>query len=423
MTRRFLFLQGPHGPFFADLARALRRAGAEVERVLLNRGDRLFWPGHLPYRWFDGAAADWPDWIARRLDGGITDLVLYGDTRPVHTAAVAAAEARGITVHVFEEGYLRPWWVTYERGGANGRSPLAALSVDEMRGALDRPRQDPVEAPEGWGALHRHMAYGAAYHAAILTGGPCPPAHREVPVAREAWLHARRLIRLPFEAVARRTATRALLRQAAPYHLVLLQLDHDANFRAHGPFPGTEAFLDAVFHGFAAGAPPHHRLVLKAHPLEDGRVPLRPLIRGLARRHGIEGRTHFLPGGKLGRLLDGARTAITVNSTAAQQALWRGLPVKAFGEAVYTRPEFVSVQPLPAFLADPSAPDRAAYLDFRRFLLLTSQLPGSFYAARGRRQLCRNLPDLMLDPETAYARAMARGGAAAGRQHLSARTC
>jgi hypothetical protein len=31
--RRFLFLQGPHGPFFAQLGRLLRRSGAEVRRV------------------------------------------------------------------------------------------------------------------------------------------------------------------------------------------------------------------------------------------------------------------------------------------------------------------------------------------------------------------------------------------------------
>ena len=28
--------------------------------------------------------------------------------------AIALARARGITVHVFEEGYLRPYWVTYD---------------------------------------------------------------------------------------------------------------------------------------------------------------------------------------------------------------------------------------------------------------------------------------------------------------------
>lgn len=32
-VRNFLFLQGPHGPFFHNLATMLRKAGADVSRV------------------------------------------------------------------------------------------------------------------------------------------------------------------------------------------------------------------------------------------------------------------------------------------------------------------------------------------------------------------------------------------------------
>lgn len=106
--RRFLFLQGPHGPFFHRLGRMLRAAGAEVWRVGFNRGDRASWPltaSFIPYR---GSAAEWPDRFRSLIaEKSITDLVLYGDTRPVHAAAVRIAREAGLTVHVFEEGYLR----------------------------------------------------------------------------------------------------------------------------------------------------------------------------------------------------------------------------------------------------------------------------------------------------------------------------
>jgi len=52
----------------------------------------------------------------------VTDIVLYGDTRPIHAQAVEIANKLGLSVHVFEEGYMRPYWVTYERGGTNGNS-------------------------------------------------------------------------------------------------------------------------------------------------------------------------------------------------------------------------------------------------------------------------------------------------------------
>ncbi|WP_441294118.1 capsular polysaccharide export protein, LipB/KpsS family, partial [Bordetella pertussis] len=39
--------------------------------------------------------------------------------------AVALARASGVRVHVFEEGYFRPHWVTLERGGVNGFRAIA----------------------------------------------------------------------------------------------------------------------------------------------------------------------------------------------------------------------------------------------------------------------------------------------------------
>ncbi len=419
MPRRFLFLQGPHGPFFAALGQMLRKAGADVWRVGFNAADRVFWPGpgFIPHR--EGPEA-WPDHFIRILaDKSITDLVLYGDTRPIHAAAVAEAKRRGLVVHVFEEGYLRPWWVTYERGGANGHSRLMTLSVAEMRAAIETLSAELIDPPAHWGELTHHIFYGAAYHAVILFAnhryrGFRP--HRALSVEKEALLHARRLVALPWYALEWRLVEARVFRSGAPYHLVLLQLEHDASFLNHGPFASNAAFIATVIEGFAEGAPRHHHLVFKAHPLEDGRVPLKALIEKAAERHNIAERVHFIRGGKLGRLLDHARSAITVNSTAGQQALWRGLPLRVFGRAVYDKPEFVSRQPLHEFFANPIRPDLAAYRDYRRFLLESSQIPGGFYSARGRRQLLRQVVDLMLAPLDPY-EALLRG-TAAPRLHL-----
>ena len=97
-----------------------------------------------------------------------------------------------------------------------------------------------------------------------------------------------------------------------PYHLALLQLEHDANFQAHSPFASLADFLGEAISGFAKGAPSHHHLVFKAHPLDDGRVNLARMIRQIADDHALSARVHFVRGGKLARLLDHATTAITV---------------------------------------------------------------------------------------------------------------
>jgi capsular polysaccharide export protein len=404
-NRRFLFLQGPHGPWFHRLGGLLRAAGAEVWRVGFNLGDRVFWPGP-GYIAFKGPQDCWPGTCTALFDlHRITDLVLYGDTRGIHAEAVAIARTRGITVHVFEEGYLRPYWITYERGGSNGHSRLMGLDVPAMQAALAKVDLDLPDTPATWGDMRQHMFWGAIYHGFVALGFRTYRnfrPHRAQTVGQEFLLYLKQFLLMPFHRLERRIATSRIRKGGFPYHLAILQLEHDASFQDHSPFASMTEFLALVIAGFSKGAAPHHHLVFKAHPLEDGRVPLAREIRRLAEEHGLTGRVHFLRGGKLAELLNEARSAVTVNSTAGQQALWRGLPLRSFGAAVYAKPEFVSSRPLDEFFAKPERPDTRAYRDYRRFLLETSQVVGGYYSARGRRALLRQVADMILSPDDPY---------------------
>jgi len=418
--RVFLFLQGPHGPFFHGLGRLIRRTGAQAWRVGFNAGDRAFWPDGKTYIPFRDPPGAWPDRCAALIaEKGVTDLVLYGDTRPIHAEAIAIARASGLTIHVFEEGYMRPYWVTYERDGSNGNSKLMQMSVDSMRKALSHADADTALPPASWGDTRQHIFYGALYHGCVMllnSGYRAFRPHRALSVRQEFRLYLKRLLLMPVQAIERRIATLRVRHGGFPYHLALLQLEHDASFQAHSPFSTMTEFLEAVIEGFAQGAPRHHHLVVKAHPLEDGRSPIRRELRRLAREHGIADRVHFVRGGKLAQLLDETVSAVTVNSTAGQQVLWRGVPLKTFGAAVYAKPEFVSEKPLRAFFAQPERPDRRAYADFRRYLLETSQVAGGFYSASGRRQLLRQAIDMMLNSDDPYD--ALKSGTAAPRQQL-----
>lgn len=144
--------------------------------------------------------------------------------------------------------------------------------------------------------------------------------------------------------------------------------------------------------------------MFKTHPLDDGRDKLKHHIRASAKKLGVSERVDFIQGGKLGVLLDSATGAITINSTAAQQALWRSLPVRAIGNSVFKKDQLVSRQPLADFFEKPTHPDRAAYIDYRRFLLQTSQVAGGYYTAQGRAALTRQLLDMILAEHGPYQR-------------------
>jgi capsular polysaccharide export protein len=404
--RRFLMLQGPHGPFLAALAERLTGLGHDVWRAAFNRGDEVFWFDKARLIPCPGTPEAWPGHLSAILARhAITDLVLYGDTRPIHAQAVVQGRAAGLRIHVFEEGYLRPYWITYERDGANGNSRLMHLGIPDMAAALGNTPTDAPRPPARWGEMAHHVAYGALYHFFVMAANRAYPAfrpHRALSVMQEFRLSVLRLLRLPLDAGLRRVRQGRIQRAGFPYHVGLLQLDHDASFRSHSAFGSTAAFIELCARAFARGAAVDHHLVFKAHPLDDGRVPCAQAVAMAAQRHGLTGRLHYLPAGKLGALLDGAVSAVTVNSTSAQQVLWRGLPLKALGRAVYCKTGLVSRQPLARFFAAPDAPDPKACAIFRQYLLLTSQVPGGYYSARGRRLALGRVVALMLAPHDPY---------------------
>ncbi len=408
-SRVFLMLQGPHGPFFRQLAGMLTQTGAEVRRVAFNSADEAEWAGAGPLDRFNAPEDTFDEWLDQRLTAyGVTDIVLYGDTRPVHRIALMIARRRGIRTHCLEEGYVRPSWVTYEREGNNGNSPLMAISLPAMAkciGSCSKPEQ---EVPATWGDSRQHMWHSAKYHLRCLLPNRRYGqfrGHRALPLFQEVAIYGRRIALAPWTRLRRGIREWLLLRSSKTFHLALLQLSFDASVQVHSDYNSTAEFIEDVIDAFAEGAGPEDYLVLKAHPFEDGREKLRKTIRVLAADLGVGDRVIFIDGGKkLASLLDRARSAITVNSTAAQQALWRGLPVAALGRAIYKKPGLVSEQTLAGFLRHPRRPDLRSYWRFRQFLMETSQIAGSYYSEAGRQRLLGSLPARMLDTVDAYER-------------------
>lgn len=404
--RVFLLLQGPHGPFFDRLGKTLRASGAEVWRCGFNVGDEYFWSDKSHYIAHDGAQDEWPAHLQRILtEKGVTDIVLYGDVRFIHATAIEIATEHGLHVHVFEEGYLRPYWISYERGGSNGNSKLMQIPLAEMKRVLCDSLNETRRPPAHWGDMRHHKFYGAFYHFLLMVANgkyKNYKGHRSIPVFEEFRLNLQRFILGPLNNIALRFKWRRVSRSGLPFTLVLMQLEHDSNFLGHSPFKTNAEFVETVVAAFAKNAPSHHLLIFKAHPLEDGRSGNPSAIRKAAARHGISDRVDYLYGGKLAELLSQARSVVTVNSTSAQQALWRHLPVKSLGRAVYAKPGIVSDQSLDEFFWQPTFPDPAAYRVLRDYLLQTSQVPGGFYSERSRAHTLRIVSDMLLAPDDPY---------------------
>ncbi len=406
--RTVLFLQGPPGPFFKRLAQQLEALGARTLRVRINAGDFCDSIGQrsISYR---GTFTRWPDWLrdlGRRHR--ITDVVLYGDCRPYHRVAIDVLKRQGARIHVFEEGYIRPRWITYERDGVNGHSklvslPLERIDVDKVA-AAPAPEERSISEPM-WPYIRKGLRYYTCNFLGVFAY-PFYRTHRAQGLIEEAWTWTLRWPILPWVKANAQRLANELIAAGKPYHLVLLQLSGDFQLRAHSPFNSISEFIDLCIRAYANSGV-QEKLVFKNHPLDAGHVNLRQIIRDSACAHGVEDRCVFVDGGKLAPLLTLAKSVTAVNTTSCQQTIMRGIPTRILGKAVYNHRGLVSGQPLEAFFRDPAAPDVEQYAIFQKFLLLTCQVNGGFYTPDGIALAVRNVARRMLrdrDPLFDYVR-------------------
>ena len=385
----FLLLQGPHGPFFMMLAQGLRAQGHDVLRININGGDKVDWQG--PATDYRGTFRDWPlffdDFVAEH---GVTDLVLYGDCRPYHRSAHGMARLRGLYVHVMEEGYIRPDFMTLQDDGVNGNSTLPLdpeWYLDEAR-RVPRYNADLPAVPSTFRARARNtMRHGLAA-AGMRLYFPFYRTHRPHSFLLESAAWAAKLL-------ARKRHARQSEKEWArvgdmPYFTLPLQLNSDYQLRIHSPFGNMRAALRFVIKSFALHAPDNVALVVKRHPLDAGLVGWERLTRKLARQYGVNDRVFYLADYDIAELVHGSLGVVTVNSTVGTLALNEGRPVMVLGHAVYKVPGMVHVGGLDDFWSSRRPPDRTIYDAFRAVLADRCLIRGGLLSEEGLEMLVRN---------------------------------
>lgn len=380
--RTFLFLQGLASPFFAELARTLIARGHRVRRVNISLGDEVFW--RLPATNYRGSLANWREFLAGYLSGEtVTDIVLFGDCRPYHRVAISLATHRRIQVHVCEEGYIRPNWITVEQGGVNGYSTLPRDPAAIRALAAELP--DPVEESFG-GSFARRAAWDVSYNLANIVGRPVYLGYRRhrpnhVLVEYAGWL--KQLVgRKRAVSQAEAEAGRALAHPGG-YYLVPLQLDSDYQIRVHSQYAVLAEFLDEVFASFAKHAPPEPELLVKVHPLDNGLIDRATQVREIAAKHGIAGRVRCIKGGHLPTLLERTLGVVVVNSTVGLTAIEVGCPTVALGASIYDVKGLSFQDGLDRFWRELTPPEKDLFWAFRKVVIHRTQVNGGFFCKAG----------------------------------------
>jgi capsular polysaccharide export protein len=383
LKQSFLFLQGVATPFFSRLADALAADGHGVQRINFCAGDAMYWRGK-PARRFNGTLEELPAYledICRRER--ITDIVLFGERRPVHRPAIELAQRESLRVHAFDEGYIRPNWLTLERRGAGAAAlPRDAAWYLEANGALPQAGEGRRVRP----SLFARAMHDMAYHAANVANPFAFPryrTHRPYVCAVEYAGWANRYARFPWRKRRDQRAIRALIESSLPFYLLPLQLNADAQIKHRSPFSGMPEVIEQVLRSFAARAAGGARLLIKNHPLDTGLVNYPRLIRRLARALDIAGRVEYVETGDLAAILQHARGVVTVNSSMGFSAIQHRRSTKTLGTAIYDLPRLTCQCVLDDFWRERTAPDLALAQAFRNVVIHATQVNGDFYTARG----------------------------------------
>jgi capsular polysaccharide export protein len=372
----FLVLQGNATPFFSELTSALKASGHHVRRVAFNGGDVAFSSDAI---WFRGRPDDLPVYFDDLMRREKPDaIILFGDCRPVHRPAIEIAQARNISIWVFEEGYLRPGWITLEPHGVNGFSALPRDAAGiRARGA----------AP--WPALHynphpdflRRAYYDVSYHVLRLAMKPLFP-HARFHAAVDPFVEYAGWIRDMAKHLAQKTPVGNV--PSGRFMLVPMQMEGDYQLRIHSPFDGMGQALDRILDSFAAQAPGDLSLLVRRHPLDPRLTDWEGMVAARARTLGVADRVHFMPDGPLETVLDSCVGVVTVNSTVGLLALRRKKPVKILGEAIYDVDGLTFAGGLDRFWHEASVPDAELLDRFCRMLVQEVLVEGDFFTPEGR---------------------------------------
>jgi capsular polysaccharide export protein len=379
--KKIVLLQGPVGGYFRYLHERLEQAGFKVRRLVFNGGDIVFALGSK-FELVRPQETSYEQAIEEIIHGWPADaVILFGDERPIHRAARQAARHAGVPVYCLEEGYLRPDYVTFELGGNNANSPLLAT--------FD-PDATPPEVPKVPALPASTIAMARAailYFGALRLSRPFFPRyqhHRERRLRSEFRYWTRSLWR---RLMAQRHDRRFTAGLAAPEHppffVVALQVHDDMQLIRHGRSWSTRSFLEAVLQSFRRAAPADCHLVIKAHPLDVGYGHHKKNLRYLVEENDLGGRVVFLQSGPLLPVVRHARGLVTVNSTAGIAALECGVPVLAFGNALYhargLAERYRDERDIDAFWVDPPTVDTDRAQRFNAHVRLHALVPGSFY--------------------------------------------
>ncbi|MED7835645.1 capsule biosynthesis protein [Campylobacter coli] len=371
-----LLLQGPVGTFFHRLAIKMKKNKTKVFKLNFNGGDFLFYPSGKRCKCDEKDLENFYEnfFKEKKIDA----IVMYNDCRLIHAKAIKVAKELGIGIWIFEEGYLRPYCITFEKDGVNANSSLPRDKNFYLPCNIST-KESIKEIPGGF----KFMAFSAFlywFFSFLLAPFFNNKLHHRTLYPFEFLFWFRSLYRKYLYKFTEKKLNQKIYSLEKKYFLAILQVYNDTQIKHHYK-KSIEEFIEELILSFANHARAKSYLIFKHHPMDRGYRNYSKLINGLSQKYHVEGRIFYVHDTYLPTLLKNALGCITINSTVGLSAILEGCPTKVCGNAFYNFEGLAYPKKLQFFWREAHAykPNPSLVLNFKNYLLNTNQFNGNFY--------------------------------------------
>ncbi|EIM0861954.1 capsule biosynthesis protein [Campylobacter coli] len=371
-----LLLQGPVGTFFHRLAIKMKKNKTKVFKLNFNGGDFLFYPNGKRCKCDEKDLENFYEnfFKEKKIDA----IVMYNDCRLIHAKAIKVAKELGIGIWIFEEGYLRPYCITFEKDGVNANSSLPRDKNFYLSCNIST-KESIKEIPGGF----KFMAFSAFLYwlfSFLLAPFFNNKLHHRTLFPFEFLFWFRSLYRKYLYKLTEKKLNQKIYSLEKKYFLAILQVYNDTQIKHHYR-KSIEEFIEELILSFANHARAKSYLVFKHHPMDRGYRNYSKLINELSQKYHVEGRIFYVHDTYLPTLLKNALGCITINSTVGLSAILEGCPTKVCGNAFYNFEGLAYPKKLQFFWREAHAykPNPSLVINFKNYLLNTNQFNGNFY--------------------------------------------
>jgi capsular polysaccharide export protein len=377
--KRTLFLQGPLGSFFKQVAQYFHTKNHQTFKINFNGGDRYYaWADQIDD--YTDTPEQWSEYLTLYIkQHKINAIIVYGDCRFYHVVAAKVAKRLNVDFWVCEEGYLRAGFVTFEKHGCNANSRLNLTPSH-----IETTNYQVVISSQQMGNTFLQRAIAASLYywqkEQYKKKFKRYRHHRPWSWLQETlnWLNnfKQKFISAWFDPLALKRFNKKYHKQ---FFLVPLQVNIDFQITEHSPFANIEESIRYTIESFALHANKNDALLIKHHPQARGFIHYGKLIKELCQQFNISERVLYIHKAHLPTIYHYCKGVVTVNSTVGLSAILHHLPTITLGKAIYNIPGLTYQDPLDQFWQSGFQVNDDLFQQFHGYLQAQTQIEGDFY--------------------------------------------